>query len=94
MKHTKKVVVPETTREVLDFIVCDLCEEKAFGGDWAEGSYRVSRTSVSMEDGDSYPEGGNIIKTSYDICPECFENKLMPWLAEQGAMPAEIESDW
>ena len=91
MRHVKTVVVPETTKEVIDFIVCDLCGERAPGGDWAGGEDNLNETIVSWRRGNCYPESSHEVEIRYDICPDCFENRLMVWLAEQDATPTEKE---
>jgi hypothetical protein len=73
--------------------VCDICgfETRAFNN-WSEKTYDTKETIIAMEMGDSHPSSGGFIKkTSYDICPTCFENKLMPFLSSLGAEPEVME---
>jgi hypothetical protein len=49
---------------------------------------------VEIEEGYSFPEGGHTVTTLYDICPECFRTKLVPWLEAQGARARKKEVDW
>lgn len=89
MKFTKTVQVPATTREVVDKIVCDMCGEvieECFG--------EIDKVYVKHTTGYSYPDGGNLTKTMFDICPTCFTSKVRPWLEAQGAKPRDEEVDW
>ncbi len=79
---------------------CDLCGCEAVqpGSRWEGGLYDVSETrlevSVVAEEGTVYPEGGSTERTVVDLCPTCFNERLVPWLRSQGAKisePQEIE---
>jgi len=92
-----KVKVPGYMRNRLALVCCDLCgkELKFPHADCNWGNrFDVQEVSVFYKDGANYPEGGSGTTTSFDVCPGCFENKLVPWLAEQGATPIEEEWDW
>lgn len=80
---------------------CDLCgvehrpcHEWPGVGEDAGSPYRVASTEVQCETGTSYPEGGEKTVTSFDICPACFLNKLVPWLKSQGAEARVEEVNW
>lgn len=77
-------------------IECDMCGKKHAGDEWGDDYYDVLKTAVKIREGDRYPDGGFETDLVFDICPECFRNKLVPWLAEQGAEPRteEFESWW
>lgn len=49
---------------------------------------------IYHREGDSYPEGGSGTITEVDICPDCFQNKLVPWLELQGATIKEKDWEW
>ncbi len=87
-----------TEGEVVVEIRCDLCGQAGnhlrSHAPWAAGSYDVNETEVKMRTGHSYPEGGSGEEVKYDICPTCFTEKLMPWLASQGANPTRTDWDW
>lgn len=71
---------------------CDICGKTAkrpYGGDWdTESTYDVSRSVVECEEGSSFPEGRMTKTVSFDICPECFHEKLVPAMLALGAAPA------
>jgi hypothetical protein len=89
------IVIPQRTEECLVEVTCDICKRRADrpgGGQWdAPSAYTVSETSVSCEEGDASPEGGNIESLSFDICPTCFKEKLIPFFALFGAKPHSSE---
>jgi len=89
MKHMKKVDVPATTRDAVDFVTCDLCGAKI-----EEGRNDVNEIEVRHKTGSSFPEGGIGEETSVDMCGKCFDEKLVPWLRSQGAEPRTEDWDW
>lgn len=99
MKHYKTEKVPATTREVLDHTTCDICARTTregdlpFGQDWAPAEFDVDAVTVERHFGTNYPSGPNLKVTTFDICGNCFEEKLLPWLKEQGATPRTYEVD-
>ena len=38
--------------------------------------------------------GGDGESDTFDICPDCFKSKLIPWMREQGVEPEHKEWDW
>lgn len=96
MKHQKTVTVPEKTESRIDKITCDLCGSKDEGGyrDWGGGEGNIYTTTVELEEGYGYGDGGNVTTTEFDICPSCFKTKLIPWLKRQGANPTITKVDF
>ena len=89
MKHTKTVMVPETTKQVVDKITCDFCGEEI-----KEAQHTVDDVVLSYRTGVEYPEGGRGELTEIDICGKCFLNKLIPWVNSQGVVPITSKWDW
>jgi hypothetical protein len=84
----------EYDEKVVAGIVCDVCK-KSYDEDWDKNSeYDILETSVEMRTGKSYPDDtwGDII--TFDICPNCFTNKLIPALLEMGAKPTKKDLGW
>jgi len=58
----------------------------------------VNETEVSVtvkqKEGESYPDGGSGTEYEIDLCPDCFKNRLVPWLKSEGANIGEMEWDW
>ena len=88
IKSKKKVLIKKT---------CDICGKETTQNnlskhEWDHENFGVSETKVSMREGVNYPEGGFGTEFKIDICPECFRDKLIPWLKSYGS---EIkETDW
>lgn len=79
--------------EVLKEIMCDFCGLSS-KDEWKEDRYDDIDIDVSMKKGECFPEAsfGEII--SFDICPDCFKDKLIPWAKTQGAEPTIKEYDY
>lgn len=88
MKHMRTEQVPATTREVEDHVTCDMCGAEIK----KDGNYEVDEVNVSHRVGNNYPECGCGETTIVDLCGNCFDGKLVPWLSSQGA-EARTE-DW
>ena len=80
---------------------CDLCSAvskhvtDSFEGenDWSE-RYDVEDVTVSRKHGVNYPDCGSTTTVWFDICPKCFQERLVPWFAEHGVEPQTHEIDW
>lgn len=75
------------TRKVITKRTCDICHSECAGqpnyGDWSTGReqdvIRVSRTT-----GNNWgSEGDYRRRHSVDICPGCWDTRLVPWLISQ-----------
>ena len=91
MKNTK---VTQGTREETDVvrITCDLCKRTIKGHSWAKSSAsNVAESTVSLKTGFWFPDGGNGELVEFDICPDCFENRLVGALLQMGAEPTTTE---
>lgn len=95
MKHYTKVHKREIIKEYdrLDSIVCDICKKTTKNG-WREGWYDAFESSIWMKTGSSFPEGGSGEETTIDICPDCFKEKLIPWVKSFGGEPTVKCWDW
>lgn len=92
MRHMKVVQVPATpAREAmtLDRVTCDFCGEAI-----APDVYDAEKVVVSHKTGENFPTGGSGRLVSLDICGRCFDTKLVPWAAAQGAVATTTEWDW
>jgi hypothetical protein len=93
-----ETITETTTRKVCTKVICDLCgaigarkyDETA---EWNTGTYEVKETTIAAKDGARYPDSASIETTQFDICLNCFNDKLIPWFKSQGAEPTigEIE---
>ena len=83
MKHLKT-----RTTEVRDieFVACDFCggskhrewevrcRSSRFEGSW----YMEDAGALTLSSGINYPECGDGVRWDLDICPRCFETKIVP----------------
>ena len=96
MKHYKEV--PKTgTETIFVRMTCDLCGAVSTSHtNWNSGEtgYEVSETEISWNNGVNYPEGGYGTEIKVDLCPNCFEKKLIPWLEKQGVIIKRCKWDW
>ena len=83
---------PERTVSVECGVICDICKKESskFGG-WTFDNFGVEECTVNMRRGSNYPEGSCVTTTSFDICSDCFEDKLIPWLESHGATARKEE---
>lgn len=89
MKHYKTVQVPARESKILDKTTCDLC-----GNEIISRCYDAERVEVTHRTGKNYPEGGYGEEVAVDMCGDCFESRLIPWLREQGADPRPEDWDY
>jgi len=90
-KTVPEQVIQEHEEKQFISLTCDLCGKEIK----ANGIFDMSKTSVVIEEGVSYPEGGgNCERTEFDVCVKCFKNKVMPWFINRGAQPRVKEIDW
>lgn len=102
MREMGKKTQPAKEYDVLVKVICDLCGAESpdpDGGDmdavsWDRGIYDVSETALYLKSGSRYPEGTSLTFLECDICPDCFTNKLIPWLKSQGVELRERDVDY
>jgi hypothetical protein len=89
MKHRKTIIIPVHSQTITEFETCDLCGSKL-----ESEPYEVNHVEVCHKKGFNYPESGSGVETSFDICGNCFQEKLVLWLMTQGAKPQIEEWEW
>lgn len=81
--------------KTVDNTICDICGKAYKGEEWESWAYDVNKTVFKIEQGSSYPEGGNTTTISYDICPDCFLNKVIPLVKTIAKNEITVtEKDW
>ena len=74
---------------------CDICHRVYKGDDWEkESSYEILETEVRMKTGYSTPDGGSGEEIIIDVCPKCFNEKLIPYLKSLGCKSWWKDWDW
>jgi len=95
-KYELQTAVSE--RNVLVELRCDLCGCRATNERYDAGMYVRNevtlKVTVHHTKGKDYPEGGWGTEFIVDMCPECFRDKLIPWINSQGGDVQEKEWDW
>lgn len=89
--------IPECKREVFTNLKCDLCgkeSNKNYARSWKKETYDELVTCISYKKGHCFPDGGYGEELHVDLCPNCFESKLIPWLKEQGVNTELKEYDY
>lgn len=89
MKHYKSVNVPAKTERVLDITTCDFCHTAI-----KEEPYEVAEVTLKCRTGEVFPGAGWGKEESVDICPDCYRNQLLPWLASKGVSPSVEDWDY
>lgn len=89
MKHTKTIIEPAYSREITEFITCDLCKEKI-----ENSVYKIDEVIIERKTGESWPEGGHGEEMKIDICGKCFDTKFILWLNSQNFDPTWKEWSW
>jgi hypothetical protein len=74
---------------------CDLCGTVSgqWRG-WGKDSYDRQDVEIEYTYGHSYPEGGSGEKETFDVCPACWREKLVPWFKSHGAEPTITDWDF
>lgn len=91
MKHREtKTEAKEVTEVVKSWETCDICGAELGG---LHGN-DISESEVSLRTGYSYPDCGSTTTVSADLCAQCFETKLIPWLEIQGVTMQREECSW
>lgn len=80
MIHTKTEHIPATTRERETHRTCDICGATIKGRNWGD----FDECTIERKTGAAYGGEGHHEETDMDMCGQCFETKLVPWLESQG----------
>lgn len=92
MEHKTKKVIPEHEKEIVSHTTCDICKRSNKHG---KDRCDISETEINYRVVDYlFPECGGGTNYRYDICHECFVDKVMPALSDLGAVPTIEEWDY
>lgn len=104
IEYKDKIIpaVPEKIDKVFSKASCDICgkvsEENDYDGiDWKNNQecYEHTFVTISKENKTLYPNNDGNSETSYfEICDDCFDNKVRPFLESLGAKMYTKERDW
>ena len=90
MKHYKIKDIPQHTEQVLDNTTCDMCG----GIIKPTQSFQVNEIEIKRRTGFSCPDGGSGEELDIDICGECFDNVILPFLKTKIQNVRIVDWDW
>ena len=89
-----KTVEVHTLQTIGESVTCDLCKEvfpratkAGHVVEWEECYGPKTETAIVFGEGESWPDKYDIVYRYWHICPQCFREKLVPWLKSFGAEP-------
>jgi hypothetical protein len=88
--HYRTEDVPATTRQIETHTTCDICGATIKDGGWGD----FDECTIERSKGSRYGSDGHREETSMDMCGECFETKLVPWLESQGVKMRTEDRDY
>lgn len=93
MKRYRKETIPEQQVDRFEAIVCDICGAESSKNihEWWGDRFEGVEIEIKYNSASRYPDdvSGDVIE--YDLCPDCFRSKLMPWMESQGTKPSEYD---
>lgn len=96
-QRTETQVVEKT---VVVSLTCDICgkeykDKEKFGYEFKNvGEFHSTKVSISSGEQLDWNGGGWEDTFEFDVCPECFRSKLIPWFESQHAKPTLTRIDW
>lgn len=98
MRTKRTIEVPAKTVDETVGVSCDLCQRTI----WTENDgpkmgpcHSFDEVVIARNKGHQWPEGGEKESTSFgDVCSECFESKIAPFLESIGLKRSTSECDW
>ena len=88
----KKFTRPAEEYEITVSLKCEICgDESPTSDNWKQDCYNTLKPTIQLEESSHYPGDYYGTRTHIDLCPTCFEEKLIPWLKAQGGETREVE---
>lgn len=88
MKVYEDKTIPARTTRICIKRKCDLCgiesDSEEWSFNWAIWSKRETEILIAIKSQDSSHYGDSIVY-EIDLCPDCFQERLVSWLKSQGA---------
>ena len=98
MKITKKHEVPARVEDVVVGLECDMCGKVVQRDRWGYETSEIDEVLVKItmrrKTGESWPDGGFQKEQEIDICPQCWDETIAPFLKSKGVDPEIVESEW
>lgn len=80
MRHYEDRIIPQRTEKTQIRATCDICSKEI-----RTSGYATDDVIIEHRKGVSYPDCTDIDVFSFDICPGCWETKLVPFLESFGS---------
>jgi hypothetical protein len=81
---------PGDTRPAGDISICGLCGNKIKQENNLEG---INEVEIVHKEGEAFSGFADWEETRFHICGKCFDEKLIPWMKENGAIP-QTDHKW
>lgn len=91
---TCETVIEQVTREKIVSITCDICGKNSKEWNSHLNYYEKDDVTISHRRGYQYPEGGSGEELDLDICPKCFEDKVLPFFKSLGVKADYKDWEW
>lgn len=97
---SQKVITKTSTNtyESVESTTCELCGRTTTAEDWDAPEWyengNTHKVIIKYEYGWGSQDGGSMKVIEYDLCPNCFKEHLMAWMAELGATPRTEKKEW
>ena len=95
MKVYEEKHIPARVDKYMKCVTCDYCGKQGKYG-WYSSRYNHDETKIEVtikhEAGHHYPEGSTGQRFATDMCPDCFNQKLIPFVLSI-ALP-EVKLDY
>lgn len=90
-----EIEIPAKKAKQFRKLVCDVCGKSTTNYDnWGGSDEKISINITKSHTSNMYDGGGDVEETSFDLCEECFDNKLVPFLESLGATKRIHEWDY
>jgi hypothetical protein len=91
----KEQIVQKKEKELVRFF-CDICGregDKSNGFNPIDPDDNQSEVTIQYRKGWSCSDGGSGTEIDLDVCPQCFEEKILPFL-KSISVPGIAEKEW
>lgn len=103
MTVREEMVTPTAPKPRMGVVAttCDLCGRTVdfdatgngtYSSGWSTG-YNIDRVAIVHGIGSNYPEGGSVEEEIFDVCPDCWTDRIVPLMATIGLKPRISDKD-
>jgi hypothetical protein len=77
-------------QKIIDKIICDICKSETLN-EWKTNKNNNIESEIRLEIGHDYYDGGSFGKYEINLCPDCFKDKLIPFVESAGEVKINLE---